>query len=129
MRVAPAPLLTAAIVLVAASACSVFPAARKTPSVVEAVHVEYAFRPGSPRMIQVPASDEDLTVLELVVEPSPRGERFERGHRILLLPYDCERAELRCRVQRWASQQSEDLVAPPLELFPGARSVRFLDEP
>jgi hypothetical protein len=119
-----------AMTLLAAAACSVFPLAQKPPSVVEAMHVEYTFAPGAPRTIRVPASDADLTVLELVVEPAPRGERFERGHRILLLPLDCERADLRCRVQRWANGVATDLAAPLRpELFPGAQRVRFLDQP
>lgn len=110
--------------------CSVFPAASMPPSVVEAVHAEYAFSPGAPRIIEVPASGDDMTVLELAVEPAPRGERFERGHRIFILPYDCERADLRCRVRRWARGSEADLLAPASSaLFPGAANVRFLDEP
>ena len=122
--------LAGACPLLLAAACSVFPAATKPPSVVEAVHAEYSFGADGPRTIEVPASDSDVTVLELVVEPAPRGERFERGRRILLLPFDCERANLRCRVQRWARSGDDDLVAPPgVDLFPGASSVRFVDEP
>ncbi|MEZ5963476.1 MAG: hypothetical protein R3F56_06485 [Planctomycetota bacterium] len=115
--------------LCATAGCSVFPAASKPPSVVESVHAEYDFAAGAPRAIEVPASGEDLTVLELVVEPPPRGERFERGRRILLLPSDCERADLRCRMQRWAHGDEADLTVPAgTDLFPGARSVRFVDQ-
>ena len=112
------------------SACSVFPAATKTPSVFEAALVEYTFATDAPRAIEVPASTPEITVLELTVQPAPRGERFERGHRILLLPFDCEHAILRCRVQRWSSAEPLDLAARPRAgLFPGAASVRFVDEP
>jgi len=111
-------------------ACSVFPTASKPASVVEAVRVEYAFASDAPRTIEVPASGTDVTVLELVVEPAPRGERFEGGHRILLLPHDCERAHLHCRVRRWARPDADPLESgASADLFPGARSVSFLDEP
>jgi hypothetical protein len=113
-----------------ASACSVFPSARKTQSVIESVQAEYEFGVGTPRAIEVPASSDAITILELEVQPAPRGERFERGHRILLLPHDCARASLRCRVQLWSNGEPLDLSAHPSgDLFPGAASVRFGDEP
>jgi hypothetical protein len=110
-------------------ACSVFPNADRPPSVVESMQVEYAFTADSPRTIQVPASCDELTVLDLAVEPSPRGERFERGHRILLLPVDCQHARLHCRVLRWSGNEPRAMRARQTDLFPGAHSVRFLDEP
>lgn len=129
-RVTPAHRLLGTLTLALTPiGCSVFPTASKPSSVVESVHAEYTFAPDAPRMIEVPASDDDLTVLELIVDPAPRGERFERGHRILLLPFDCERADLRCRVQRWANGAEDAFVPTGLDLFPGARSVRFVDEP
>jgi hypothetical protein len=94
------------------------------------MQVEYSFTADAPRAIEVPASGPEMTVLELDVVPAPRGERFEQGHRILLLPFDCEHARLRCRLQRWSSSRSFDLTARPRpDLFPGARSVQIVDEP
>ena len=118
------------LLALATGACSVFPTASKPPSVIETVQVEYSFAADASRAIEVPASNAELTVLELRVEPAPRGERFERGHRILLLPFDCRQASLHCRVQRWSSGEPLDLVARPrADLFPDATSVRVVDEP
>lgn len=111
------------------TACSVFPAARKRPSVVESMQVEYAFSADAPRAIEVPSSSDAMTILELDVQPTPRGERFARGHRILLLPFGCEHARLRCRVQHWSSGELDLVARPRADLFPGATSVRFVDEP
>ncbi|HLU39318.1 MAG TPA: hypothetical protein VK081_08020 [Planctomycetota bacterium] len=119
----------ALLLVVPLAACSVFPDARRPPSVIESMDVEYAFAPGAPRAIEVPASNAEITVLELAVEPAPHGERFERGHRYLLLPLDCKEAKVRCRVQRWAGEQPADLTAPYAELFPGARRISVIDEP
>ena len=110
------------------TACSVFPAALKRPSVVESMQVEYAFATDAPRAIEVPSSSDALTVLELDVRPAPRGERFAHGHRILLLPFGCEHARLRCRVQHWSCGELDLVARPSAELFPGATSVRFVDE-
>jgi hypothetical protein len=110
------------------ASCSVFPAPVMPPSVIEAVEVDYVFAPGVARAIEVPASTERLTVLELHVQPAVRGERFENGRRLLLLPDGSERARLRCRLRHWSAPGRADLGAPALPLFPGARQVRYLDE-
>lgn len=107
--------------LLPCAACSVFPAAERPPSVVRDLQAEFNFAPGALRAIEVPASAADLTVLHLHVEPAPVAERFERGHRILLLPADCASACVRCRVQHW---EPEVDAAPSRVLFPGACAVR-----
>ncbi len=113
----------------ALAACSEFPTAERPASVVESMVADFAFSVGALRAIEVPASGADLTVLHLHVEPAPVAERFERGHRILLLPAHCTAASVRCRLQRWARAGEPEFNAPPVrELFPGAVAVRFLDE-
>jgi hypothetical protein len=106
----------------------VFPSAGIPPSVIEAVEVDYVFAPGAARAIEVPASTDRLTVLELHVQPEVRGERFENGRRLLLLPAASEGARLRCRLRHWSLPENPDLGSRSPPLFPGARQVRYLDE-
>ncbi len=110
-------------------ACSTFPDRALPPSVIESIEVDYAFPPNGARAIEIPASSDSLTVLELHVDPPPRGERFDNGRRILLLPDGIEHASLRCRLQHWATGAVHDPDRPPSSLFPGAHAVRYRDDP
>ena len=111
------------------AACSVFPERAPPPSVIETIEVDYAFAAGSPRSIQIPASSNALTVMELHVDPPARGERFEDGLRWLLLPDGIDHASLRCRLQHWVTGDAHDPSQPPgHRLFPGAQAVRYPDD-
>lgn len=111
------------------AACSVFPERAPPPSVIETIEVDYAFAAGSPRSIQIPASSDTLTVIELQVDPPPRGERFEGGVRWLLLPEGIDHCSLRCRLQHWDTGNVHDPSQPPgHRLFPGAHAVRYPDD-
>ena len=111
-------------------ACSAFPDRAFPPSVIESIEVDYAFPPNRARTIEIPASSERLTVLELHVDPPPRGERFDGGRRFLLLPDGIEHASLRCRLQHWVTGVAHDPSrSPGRSLFPGAQAVRYHDDP
>lgn len=113
-------------------ACSTVPDASWPPTQRGELELVYRFDADDPRVIHVPASDDEMTVLWIEADPPVVTERFVDGERIWIAPADLEELRVRCGYLLFGTfgpirrnEASERLT----ELFPGSTIVEHRLEP
>ena len=104
------------------AACSTVPERRWPPRLVGEIEVIHE----AGGAIEVPASDAEFTVLELVADPPPLAERFDGDRRIWVLPEGGASILCRYRVFGDPARRRDPFADAPRadDRFPGARVVR-----
>ncbi len=115
-----------ALVWLVAAACSNVPPATRPASLDLNVEVRYEVVAGEGQQIELPLSNENLTVLELETEPPSLTESYTGRRRFLNLPAGPATVLVRCRYRIYAPPGAGFPSAA--ELFPGATDIRVLTE-
>ncbi|MGE3175293.1 MAG: hypothetical protein AB7O97_21895 [Planctomycetota bacterium] len=115
----PSRSTTIAAILLAApgfsASCSTVPAREWPAFELRAVRATFAARPGAP--IELPVSDDRLTILSLQLEPPPAAEVWRDGRRSVLPAAGSDRLVVTCRYRAYLDGTGGP---SPQQLFPGA---------
>ncbi len=115
-----------ALVWLVAAACSNVPPATRPASLDLNVEVRYEVAAGEGQQIELPLSNQNLTVLELETEPASLTELYKGRRRFLILPAGPATVLVRCRYRIYAQPGAG--FPSVSDLFPGATDIRVLPE-
>ena len=122
----------AAVLVASLGGCSIVPDASWPPAQRGELELVYRFEANDPRVIRMPASDDEMTVLWIEADPPVVTERFVDGERIWIAPAELDELRVRCGYTLFGSFgpiRTNEASQRLTQRFPGSTIVEHRLDP